>query len=771
MGFLKVLITIILLIASLGGVLLLSFKIVQDDPFGTGHNHELTLVAAKDPICDKAGIKEHYFCKGCNGIFADKNGYAPLTAEEITVAPLGHNFENLSCAGVKKCEICGTIEGVGSSHTPGVTVRETVKNATCVAEGEYYSITICQVCGQEASRELLTTPFSSIHINNNGDEKCDFCGKEVCKEHVPVIDAAVAATCTSEGLTEGSHCSVCNTSIVPQQVVPPSHNIKFNVKGVLTVNADGSYNTDNLVVGIGCAACELYPNDIIKDYTISAEKPFETGGVISYGEHKFEFPALDYEKYDLSSTYNGNDETPTVVTAFTLKGTEFAYGVITNHCIDLVKDDNKTVYSIYELDKLNNENVTVTYDAEKGYLYSSKNNHTVSYLMAYGADLTVTGDVHVLTATRLNVNSHLIVGTDDVSANLKVERAEDASSNNEIIALWQSGNLTIMNGTLTTVGKATKENAVDIRVGAKSDTNPTAKSVIYIAEKGKFVTEGTGQYAVFFNKDSEARIIVDGTVTSNRSFVVASNYNIGSEYEYGFEPALYIRKGSVTITDSSMPFCVSSFQLGSEKENATGTLSIKSSVDAFRMALKEVNMTFAKGTFNYTATVTDKTGIQTGGDGSGAAYYPYNDPSSTKGHVVATIDIKKDTVINATGTTGKPNYFIGCWRAQTAYVQNWLIEYGAQFNLTDISYFAYIKSGSNVKLIAYEEAQLSIDGAVKKVLVAAKLVGGITAANSYSDLVFPEFDASATWTTDSAASGINGFKKATDTNGNSIYYK
>ncbi len=37
--------------------------------------------------------------------------------------------------------------------------------------------------------------------------------------HTAVIDSAVAPTCTKDGLTEGSHCSVCNDTIVPQTKV------------------------------------------------------------------------------------------------------------------------------------------------------------------------------------------------------------------------------------------------------------------------------------------------------------------------------------------------------------------------------------------------------------------------------------------------------------------------------------------------------------------------------------------------------------------------
>ena len=42
-------------------------------------------------------------------------------------------------------------------------------------------------------------------------------------EHTEVVDAAVAPTCTETGLTEGSHCSVCETIIVAQKIVPAGH--------------------------------------------------------------------------------------------------------------------------------------------------------------------------------------------------------------------------------------------------------------------------------------------------------------------------------------------------------------------------------------------------------------------------------------------------------------------------------------------------------------------------------------------------------------------
>ncbi|MBP3412640.1 MAG: MBL fold metallo-hydrolase, partial [Oscillospiraceae bacterium] len=51
-------------------------------------------------------------------------------------------------------------------------------------------------------------------------------------DHSVVIDEAVAATCTSSGLTEGSHCSICNTVLVAQEAVAPlGHNYSYTDLG------------------------------------------------------------------------------------------------------------------------------------------------------------------------------------------------------------------------------------------------------------------------------------------------------------------------------------------------------------------------------------------------------------------------------------------------------------------------------------------------------------------------------------------------------------
>ncbi len=56
----------------------------------------------------------------------------------------------------------------------------------------------CTVCKAQLSRDTITV---------------DALG------HTELVDAAVAATCTAAGKTEGKHCSVCNEVLVAQEVV------------------------------------------------------------------------------------------------------------------------------------------------------------------------------------------------------------------------------------------------------------------------------------------------------------------------------------------------------------------------------------------------------------------------------------------------------------------------------------------------------------------------------------------------------------------------
>ncbi len=96
----------------------------------------------------------------------------------------------------KHCSVCNAV--LVKQET--VAVKEhsfgewkTVKAATCTEKGSEQRA--CKTCKHTETREVAA------------------------KGHTEVVDKAVAATCTQTGLTEGKHCSVCNTVLVKQQTV------------------------------------------------------------------------------------------------------------------------------------------------------------------------------------------------------------------------------------------------------------------------------------------------------------------------------------------------------------------------------------------------------------------------------------------------------------------------------------------------------------------------------------------------------------------------
>ena len=88
-------------------------------------------------------------------------------------------------------------------------ISTTIKQLTCTHQ--YESFTVASTCTQKGKT----------------GEICKKCGKtrntkdiEELAPHTPVVDAAVAPTETSDGLTEGSHCGVCGVVLQAQEVIP-----------------------------------------------------------------------------------------------------------------------------------------------------------------------------------------------------------------------------------------------------------------------------------------------------------------------------------------------------------------------------------------------------------------------------------------------------------------------------------------------------------------------------------------------------------------------
>ena len=71
------------------------------------------------------------------------------------------------------------------------------------------------------------------------------------KGNTEVMDAAVEATCTETGLTEGKHCSVCNELLVAQEVVPAKGHTE-----VIDEAVEATCTETGLTEGKYCSVCD-----------------------------------------------------------------------------------------------------------------------------------------------------------------------------------------------------------------------------------------------------------------------------------------------------------------------------------------------------------------------------------------------------------------------------------------------------------------------------------------------------------------------------------
>ena len=149
----------------------------------TGHKYNDKIVSAS---CDKGGYTLHT-CENCGDIYKDN-----------FTSPLGHDYTSQTVKPAREtdgektftCTRCGdTYTEV--IKTKGHVYKRTVVAADCETDG--YTLVECMECHDS---------FKEGYVGAKG--------------HTIVTDKAVAATCTTAGKTEGSHCSVCGKVIKAQ---------------------------------------------------------------------------------------------------------------------------------------------------------------------------------------------------------------------------------------------------------------------------------------------------------------------------------------------------------------------------------------------------------------------------------------------------------------------------------------------------------------------------------------------------------------------------
>ena len=198
-------------------------------------------------------------------------------------------------------QINNELPGECIHSTPNDPVIENKKDSTCTTDGSYDSVVYCSVCGEEISRETVIVPSAghsavvdeavSATCTTSGlteGKHCSVCGEVLVAQevipatgHTAVIDKAVSATCTTSGLTEGKHCSVCGEVLVAQEVIPATgHSFtKYVSDNNATLQSDGT-KTATCDHGCGSRHTVADVGSMLKPATITSSKYTVSGGYI-----------------------------------------------------------------------------------------------------------------------------------------------------------------------------------------------------------------------------------------------------------------------------------------------------------------------------------------------------------------------------------------------------------------------------------------------------------------------------------------------------------
>ena len=211
--------------------------------------HAMAETEAKAATCTQDGNNRYFTCSTCGKVFKDEQGTQETTAQAEILPALGHTTKLVdtvvpTCTqpGNKAyyvCETCGrafkdkqgmqatTVRAEAVPALGHTEVTDRRVEPTCTKTGLTEG-THCSVCD-----EVLTAQ------------------KEIpARGHSEVIDEGTEPTCTKPGLTEGKHCSVCNEVLTAQEEIPAKgHDVEKVEAKDATCTEDG--NNDYYV----CRAC------------------------------------------------------------------------------------------------------------------------------------------------------------------------------------------------------------------------------------------------------------------------------------------------------------------------------------------------------------------------------------------------------------------------------------------------------------------------------------------------------------------------------------
>lgn len=168
----------------------------------------------------------------------------------------------------RKLVVCDCGKVLSSEVVPAkghdYCLTDGVQEPTCTEDG--YIVRVCVRCDSERY-EIL--PARGYHIpgewiyetgscteGGTRYKECVDCGEIVESEdvepteHTVVTDPATPATCTTSGLSEGSHCSVCGEVLAEQEYIPATGHTE-----VFTEYVEPTCTEDGKTIGKVCSVC------------------------------------------------------------------------------------------------------------------------------------------------------------------------------------------------------------------------------------------------------------------------------------------------------------------------------------------------------------------------------------------------------------------------------------------------------------------------------------------------------------------------------------
>ena len=418
---------------------------------------------------------------------------------------------------------------------------------------------------------------------------------------------------------------------------------------------------------------------------VTTDPTFEKEGSISMDAKGYDFsntkygtvtlPKLNFTDYTAETVNSGTELDPVVTTTFTLNDDTVAYAKVfnTDNCIAL----NGALYSQYDVENSNVENVTVTYDETNGYTYDvvdGKTAYPTSHVISYGANLVITGNVEVNYDNLIDSEKEkTFIYTDvDVTVGTSIKPA-----------------VMTLNG--CSIGMKLENSTLHVYEGSTLTVNDTGEYSIYLGKAGG---------NAFSNVDP-SRLIVDGTVNCAHK-IRDTYYNcLDENAEYGFIPNIYVRKGTLT-TGGLLTY---SLLVGSEAEDCSGKLIL--TAHGNNAAIQTPNNDKANANLRW---VFAKGTVETTGSVSSFAYAQIKQSS--------VIDIRKGMTFNLT----QSGYNIYHGYSSTTNARYLYVEKGATYNVTNSNEMIQIYKGAG-HMYFWDELTVTVDGVEKTVRVVNYTTG------------------------------------------------